>query len=68
MPDNHPVWTCVQIGRLSHDAMRVEIEVSAFDPEGAREAGLVQLEGFGWDVVIDGLAKFNVFISRIGVG
>lgn len=48
--------------------MRVEIEVSAFDPEGAREAGLVQLEGFGWDVVIDGLAKFNVFISRIGVG
>lgn len=58
----------MQIGRLSHDAMRVEIEVSAFDPEGAREAGLVQLEGFGWDVVIDGLAKFNVFISRIGVG
>lgn len=48
--------------------MRVEIEVSAFGPEGAREAGLVQLEGFGWDVVIDGLVKFNVFISRIGVG
>ncbi|KAF7591565.1 hypothetical protein BBP40_001445 [Aspergillus hancockii] len=29
MPGNHPVWTCVQIGRLGHDAMRVEIEVSA---------------------------------------
>ncbi|KAK6813013.1 hypothetical protein RU639_010833 [Aspergillus parasiticus] len=39
MPDNHPVWTCMQIGRLGHDAMRVEIEVSAFDFEGAKEAG-----------------------------
>ena len=39
MPDNHPVWTCVQIGRLGHDDMRVEIEVSAFDFEGAKEAG-----------------------------
>ncbi|KAE8137117.1 Endoribonuclease L-PSP/chorismate mutase-like protein [Aspergillus pseudotamarii] len=39
MPDNHPVWTCVQIGRLGHDATRVEIEVSAFGHEGAKEAG-----------------------------
>ncbi|KAK9371421.1 Endoribonuclease L-PSP/chorismate mutase [Lipomyces kononenkoae] len=38
MPDNHPIWTCVQIGRLGADTMRVEIEVSAFDPEGANEA------------------------------
>ncbi|KAK7727020.1 hypothetical protein SLS57_003050 [Botryosphaeria dothidea] len=42
MPDNHPVWTCVQIGRLGEDRMRVEIEVSALDPEGAKEAETVK--------------------------
>ncbi|KAI9929395.1 hypothetical protein MW887_000864 [Aspergillus wentii] len=39
MPDNHPTWTCVQIGRLGGPNMWVEIEVSAYDPEGAKEAG-----------------------------
>ncbi|KAK0637629.1 hypothetical protein DIS24_g10628 [Lasiodiplodia hormozganensis] len=42
MPDNHPVWTCVQVGRLGDDRMRVEIEVSAFDPEGAKEQGTMK--------------------------
>ncbi|OAL49307.1 L-PSP endoribonuclease family protein [Pyrenochaeta sp. DS3sAY3a] len=37
--DNHPTWTCVQIGRLGQDDMLVEIEVSAFDPEGAKKEG-----------------------------
>ncbi|KAF9630177.1 hypothetical protein BFW01_g358 [Lasiodiplodia theobromae] len=43
MPDNHPVWTCVQVGRLGDDRMRVEIEVSAFDPEGAKEQGTIMV-------------------------
>lgn len=42
MPNNHPVWTCVQVGRLREDRMRVEIEVSAFDPEGAKEQGTMK--------------------------
>lgn len=42
MPDNYPVWTCVQIGRLGEDRMRVEIEVSALGPEGAKEAETVK--------------------------
>ncbi|KAF2017004.1 L-PSP endoribonuclease family protein [Aaosphaeria arxii CBS 175.79] len=37
--DSHPTWTCVQIGRLGQDDMLVEIEVSAFDPEGAKKEG-----------------------------
>lgn len=39
MPDNHPTWTCVQVGRLGGDNMWVEIEVSAFDHEGAKREG-----------------------------
>lgn len=36
MPDHHPLWTCVQVGRLGEDDMRVEIEVEAHDPEWAK--------------------------------
>lgn len=35
MPNHQPIWTCVGVSRLGEDDMRVEIEVSAFDPEGA---------------------------------
>ncbi|EEU34934.1 uncharacterized protein NECHADRAFT_93173 [Fusarium vanettenii 77-13-4] len=33
MPDHKAVWTCVQVGRLGEDNMRVEIEVEAYDPK-----------------------------------
>lgn len=36
MPDHQPLWTCVGVTRLGEEAMRVEIEVSAYDPEGAK--------------------------------
>jgi enamine deaminase RidA (YjgF/YER057c/UK114 family) len=35
MPDHAPIWTCVGVTRLGDDDMRVEIEVSAFDPDSA---------------------------------
>lgn len=33
MPDHKAVWTCLQVGRLGEDNMRVEIEVEAYDPK-----------------------------------
>lgn len=41
MPDHQPIWTCVGVTRLGEDDMRVEIEVVAHDPEGAKAAGVV---------------------------
>ncbi|KAM0193052.1 hypothetical protein ACHAPA_004017 [Fusarium lateritium] len=38
MPDHQPLWTCVGVTRLGEDDMRVEIEVVAHDPEGAKTA------------------------------
>ncbi|KAG5660918.1 hypothetical protein KAF25_002561 [Fusarium avenaceum] len=38
MPDHQPLWTCVGVSRLGEDDMRVEIEVVAHDPEGAKAA------------------------------
>jgi enamine deaminase RidA (YjgF/YER057c/UK114 family) len=38
MPDHQPIWTCVGVPRLGEDDMRVEIEVVAHDPEGAKAA------------------------------
>ncbi|KAK9370377.1 Endoribonuclease L-PSP/chorismate mutase-like protein [Lipomyces kononenkoae] len=38
MPNHQPLWTCVGVTRLGEDDMRVEIEVSAYDPEGAKAA------------------------------
>ncbi|KAL8836930.1 MAG: hypothetical protein Q9170_002730 [Blastenia crenularia] len=38
MPDHQPLYTCVGVTRLGADDMRVEIEVQAHDPEGARKA------------------------------
>ncbi|KAL8713021.1 MAG: hypothetical protein Q9220_002881 [cf. Caloplaca sp. 1 TL-2023] len=38
MPDHQPVYTTVGVTRLGLDDMRVEIEVQAHDPEGARKA------------------------------
>ncbi|GKZ43951.1 hypothetical protein AbraIFM66951_005608 [Aspergillus brasiliensis] len=35
MVNHKALWTCVQVGRLGSDEMRVEIEVEAYDPEGA---------------------------------
>ena len=35
MPNHQPIWTAVGVQRLGEDDMRVEIEVSAHDPEGA---------------------------------
>lgn len=39
MPDHQPIWTCVGVTRLGEDDMRVEIEVVAHDPEGAKATG-----------------------------
>lgn len=36
MPDHQPLFTCVGVTRLGEDDMRVEIEVVAYDPEGAK--------------------------------
>lgn len=33
MPDHEPIWTCVGVVKLGEDAMKVEIEVSAHDPQ-----------------------------------
>lgn len=33
MPDHKAVCTCLQVGRLGEDNMRVEIEVEAYDPK-----------------------------------
>ncbi|RYP48305.1 hypothetical protein DL768_005790 [Monosporascus sp. mg162] len=38
MPDHEPIWTCVGVTRLGEDDMRVEIEVVAHDPAGAKAA------------------------------
>ena len=38
MPEIQATWTCVQVGRLGEDDMRVEIEVEAYDPEGLKKA------------------------------
>lgn len=36
MPHHQPIWTCVGVTRLGDDDMRVEVEVVALDPEGAK--------------------------------
>lgn len=38
MPDHQSLWTCVQVSKLGDPDMHVEIEVSAYDPEGAKAA------------------------------
>ncbi len=38
MPDHQPIWTCVGVTKLGIESMRVEIEVSAVDEEGAEAA------------------------------
>lgn len=37
MPDHQPLYTCIGTTRLGEDDMRVEIEVEAYDPEGAEK-------------------------------
>ncbi|KAL4814607.1 Endoribonuclease L-PSP/chorismate mutase-like protein [Aspergillus spinulosporus] len=37
MPEHKPLWTCVQVGRLAKDGMKVEIEVEAHVPVGVKE-------------------------------
>lgn len=37
-PNHQPLFTCVGVQRLGEDDMRVEIEVRAYDPEGAKAA------------------------------
>ena len=39
MPDHQPLYTCIGAPRLAEDDMRVEIEVEAHDPEGAKAEG-----------------------------
>lgn len=34
-PDHQPLWTVLGVSRLGYDDMRVEVEVTAHDPEGA---------------------------------
>jgi len=38
MPDHKPIWTETGSHQLGAPGMRVEIEVMAYDPEGASEA------------------------------
>ncbi|KAL8909656.1 MAG: hypothetical protein Q9171_004961 [Xanthocarpia ochracea] len=38
MPDHQPLFTCVGVTKLGIESMRIEIEVSAYDEEGAEEA------------------------------
>lgn len=38
MVNHKALWTCMQVSRLGADDMRVEIEVEAYDPEGAKAA------------------------------
>lgn len=35
-PDHQPLWTVLGVSRLGYDDMRVEIEVTAHDPEGSK--------------------------------
>lgn len=35
MPDHQPVWTEVGVKELGLPTMNIEIEVEAYDPEGA---------------------------------
>ncbi|KAI1503113.1 YjgF-like protein [Biscogniauxia marginata] len=35
MPDHQPVWTEVGVARLGLDELRIEVEVTAWDEEGA---------------------------------
>ncbi|OAA35814.1 Endoribonuclease L-PSP/chorismate mutase-like protein [Metarhizium rileyi] len=35
MPNHRPLWTCIGVARLAEADMRVEIEVSAHDPDEA---------------------------------
>ncbi|KAH8660082.1 L-PSP endoribonuclease family protein [Xylariales sp. PMI_506] len=37
-PNHQPIWTAVGVTRLAEDDMRIEIEVVAHDPEGAKAA------------------------------
>lgn len=36
MPDHRPIWTQVGVAQLGLDGMTVEIEVAAYDPQGAK--------------------------------
>lgn len=38
MPDHKPILTCVGVTQLGIEGMRLEIEVAAYDEEGAEEA------------------------------
>lgn len=38
MPNHAPIWTEIGVKRLGAPDMRVEIEVVAYDPEGAKSA------------------------------
>lgn len=38
MPDHKPIWTQIGVSQLGAEGMHVEIEVSAYDPEGAKTA------------------------------
>lgn len=36
MPDHKPIWTEIGVAKLGAEGMNVEIEVVAYDPEGAK--------------------------------
>lgn len=38
MPNHQPLLTCVGVTKLGREGMRIEIEVSAYDEEGAEQA------------------------------
>lgn len=37
IPGHDFIWTCVGVTHLGAEEMRVEVEVSAYDPEGVRD-------------------------------
>lgn len=38
MPNHKPLWTVIGVVKLGAEAMKVEIEVQAHDPQGSKEA------------------------------
>ena len=36
LPDQKPIWTCIGVPALGMEAMKVEIDVVAWDEEGAK--------------------------------
>ncbi|OTA64889.1 putative L-PSP endoribonuclease family protein [Hypoxylon sp. EC38] len=45
LPDHKPTWTMIGVTQLGLDTMHIEIEVQAYDEEGAAEARKAKAKG-----------------------